>query len=113
MPPSACAQAAAVTTGMGGALTSNRKLDAQPRSPWPQALQHQRYPRVPLTATDQECRTSLVRTRRGKRTTLPFEVCVLISKQHPRAQHPRYFLGTDLSWLAPQSLPLYQKRWPM
>jgi hypothetical protein len=68
---------------------------------------------VPLTATDQECRTSLVRTRRGKRTTLPFEVCVLISKQHPRAQHPRYFLGTDLSWLAPQSLPLYQKRWPM
>jgi hypothetical protein len=98
---------------MGGALTSNRKLDDQKLSPWPQALQHQRYPRVPLTATDQRSRTYLMRTLRGKLTKLPFEVCVLISKQHPRDQHTQYFLGTDLSWSAPQILPLYQKRWPM
>jgi hypothetical protein len=98
---------------MGGALTSNRKLDDQQRSPWPQALQHQRYQRVPLTATGQRSRTSLVRTLRGKLTKLPFEVCVLISQQHPRDQHPQYFLGTALSLSAPQILPLYQKRRPM
>ena len=34
------------------AIKSNRKLDDQKLSQWPQALRHQRYQRVQLTATD-------------------------------------------------------------
>ena len=44
------------------AIKSNRKLDDQKLSQWPQALRHQRYQRVQLTATDQRQRTYLVRT---------------------------------------------------
>ena len=95
------------------AIKSNRKLDDQKLSQWPQALQHQRYQRVQLTATDQRSRTYLVRTLQGKLTKLPFEVCVLISKRHPRDKHPKYFLCTDLSLSAQQILPIYQKRWPI
>ena len=35
------------------AIKSNRKLDDQQFAQWPQALKHQRYQRVQLTATDQ------------------------------------------------------------
>ncbi len=80
------------------AIKSNRKLDDQPLAQWPQALQHQRYQRVQLTATDQRLRTYLVRTLQGKLTKLPFAVCVLISKRHHRDKRPKYFLCTDLSW---------------
>ena len=93
------------------AIKSNRKLDNQKLAQWPQALQHQRYQRVQLTATDQRSRTYLVRTLQGKLTKLPFAVCVLISKRHHRAKHPQYFLCTDLSLSAQQILPIYQKRW--
>ena len=95
------------------AIKSNRKLDDQKLSQWPQALQHQRYQRVQLTATDQRSRTYLVRTLQGKLTKLPFAVCVLISKRHPRDKHPKYFLCTDLTLSAQQILPIYQKRWPI
>jgi hypothetical protein len=95
------------------ALKSNRKLDNQKLAQWPQALQHQRYQRVQLTATDQRPRTYLVRTLQGKLTKLPFAVCVLISKRHHREKHPKYFLCTDLSLSAQQILPIYQKRWPI
>jgi len=95
------------------AIKSNRKLDDRKLSQWPQALQHQRYQRVPLTAPDQRSRTYLVRTLHGKLTKLPFPVCVLISKRHHRDKHPKYFLCTDLSLSAQQILPIYQKRWPI
>jgi Transposase DDE domain len=95
------------------AIKSNRKLDNQKLAQWPQALQHQRYQRVQLTATDQRPRTYLVRTLQGKLTKLPFAVCVLISKRHHRDKHPKYFLCTDLSLSAQQILPIYQKRWPI
>jgi Transposase DDE domain len=95
------------------AIKSNRKLDDKKLSQWPQALRHQRYQRVQLTATDQRPRTYLVRTRRGKLSKLPCEVCVLISQRHHRDQHPKYFLCTDLSLTAQQILPIYQKRWPI
>jgi len=95
------------------AIKSNRKLDDQKLSQWPQTLQHQRYQRVQLTATDQRSRTYLVRTLQGKLTKLPFEVCVLISKRHHRDKRPKYFLCTDLSLSAQQILPIYQKRWPI
>src|SRR5438105_3025371 len=38
------------------AIKSNRKLDDKKRSTWPQALKHQRYQRVQLTAPDQRQR---------------------------------------------------------
>jgi hypothetical protein len=95
------------------AIKSNRMLDDKKLSQWPQALRHQRYQRVQLTATDQRQRTYLVRTLRGKLNTLPFEVCVLISQRHHRDKHPKYFLCTDLALSAQQILPIYQKRWPI
>jgi Transposase DDE domain len=95
------------------AIKSNRKLDDQKLSQWPQALRHQRYQRIQLTATDQRQRTYLVRTLQGKLNTLPFEVCVLISQRHHRDKHPKYFLCTDLSLSAQQILSIYQKRWPI
>ena len=95
------------------AIKSNRKLDDKKLSQWPQALRHQRYQRVQLTATDQRPRTYLVRTLRGKLSKLPCEVCVLSSQRHHRDQHPKYFLCTELSLTAQQILPIYQKRWPI
>jgi len=95
------------------AIKSHRQLDDKKLSPWPQALRHQRYQRVPRTATDQRQRTSLVRTRQGKLTTLPCAVCVLISQRHPRDKHPQYFLCTNRALSAQQRLSLYQKRWPL
>jgi hypothetical protein len=95
------------------AITSNRKLDDQKRAQWPQALQHQRYQRVQLTATDQRPRTSLVRTLQGQLTKLPFTVCVLISTRHHRDTHPKYVLCTDLALSAQHILPISQKRWPI
>jgi hypothetical protein len=95
------------------AIKSNRMLDDQKLSQWSQALRHQRYQRVQLTATDGRQRSYLVRSLQGRLTHLSFDVCVLISKRHPRDKHPKYFLCTDLSLSAQQILSLYQKRWPI
>ena len=95
------------------AIKSNRKLDDQKLAQWPQALRHQRYQRVQLTATDGRQRLSLVRPVQGRLHHLSFDVCVLISKRHPRDKHPKYFLCTDLSLSAQQILSIYQKRWPV
>ena len=95
------------------AITSNRKLDDQKLSQWPQALRHQRYQHVQLTATDGRQRPYLVRPLQGRLTHLSFDVCVLISKRHHRDKHPKYFLCTDLSLSAQQILSIYQKRWPV
>jgi hypothetical protein len=95
------------------AIKSNRTLDDKKLSQWPQALRHQRYQRVQRTATGGRQRTYLVRTLQGKLTKLPFAVCVLISQRHHRDKHPKYFLCTALALSAQQSLPIYQKRWPI
>jgi hypothetical protein len=95
------------------AIKSNRTLDDQKLSQWSQALRHQRYQRVQLTATDGRQRSYLVRPLQGKLKHLSFEVCVLISKRHPRDKHPQYFLCTDLALPAQHILSLYQKRWPI
>jgi hypothetical protein len=95
------------------AIKSNRKLDDQKLSQWPQALRHQRYQRVQLTATDGRQRPYLVRPLQGRLNHLSFDVCVLISKRHQRDKHPKYFLCTDLSLSAQQILSIYQKRWPV
>ena len=95
------------------AIKSNRKLGDKKLTTWPQALRHQRYQRVLLTATDGRHRTYLVRTLQGKLNKLSFEVCVLISKRHHRDKRPKYFLCTDLELSALEILPIYQKRWPI
>jgi Transposase DDE domain len=95
------------------AIKSNRTLADKKLSQWPQALRHQRYQRVQLTAPDQRPRTYLVRTLQGKLSRLSFDVCVLISQRHPRDKRPKYFLCTDLSLSAQEILPIYQKRWPI
>ena len=95
------------------ALKSNRKLDDQKLSQWSQALRHQRYQRVQLTATDGRQRSYLVRPLQGRLNHLSFDVCVLISKRHVRDKHPKYFLCTDLTLSAQQILSIYQKRWPI
>src|SRR5207237_3642930 len=61
------------------AIKFNRKLDDQKLSQWPQALKHQRYQRVQLTATDGRQRLSLVRPVQWRLNPLSFDVCVLIS----------------------------------
>ncbi len=48
------------------AIKSNRKLDDQKLSQWPQALRHQRYQHVQLTATDGRQRPYLVRPLQGE-----------------------------------------------
>jgi hypothetical protein len=68
---------------------------------------------VPLTATDQRPRTSLVRTLRGKLSKWPGEVCGLSRQRPHREQHPQYFLCTELSLTAQQILPISPKRWPI
>ena len=78
------------------AIKSNRKLDNKQLSQWPQALRHQRYQRVQLTATDGRQRPYLVRPLPRRLNHLSFDVCVLISKRHHRDTHPKYFLCTDL-----------------
>jgi hypothetical protein len=89
-------------------MLANQKL-----AQWSQALRHQRYQRVQLTAADGRQRSYLVRPLQGKLNHLSFEVCVLISKRHPRDKRPKYFLCTDLALSAQQILSMYQKRWPV
>lgn len=95
------------------AIKSNRLFDHQKLSHWSQALPHQRYQRVQLSATDGRQRLYLVRSRQGRLTHLSFDVWVLISKRHPRDTHPQYFLCTDLALSAQHILSIYQKRWPV
>ena len=95
------------------AIKSKRQLDAQKLSQWSQALRHQRYQRVQLTATNGRQRSYLVRPLQGKLNHLSFDVSVLISKRHSRDKHPKYFLCTDLALSAQQILSIYQKRWPI
>jgi Transposase DDE domain len=95
------------------AIKANRKLDDQKLSQWPQALRHQRYQRVQLTATDGRQRLSLVRPVQGRLPPLSFDVGGLISKRHPRDKHPKYVLCTDLALSAQHILSIYHKRWPV
>jgi hypothetical protein len=93
-------------------LKSNRCLNGQKVSQWNKALQHQRYERVSVAAADGSIRTYFVRTVHGRLNEVPFEVCVFISKRHPRSKSPAYFLCTDLALTAQAGLVRYGDRWP-
>lgn len=95
------------------AIKSNRCLNGTPLHQLNAQLKHQRTTSVEVHATDGTAKTYQVRAVRGYLKEFPFEVCVLISRRHPRDKHPKYFLCTDLS-LSPQTiLNWYQKRWSM
>jgi hypothetical protein len=94
------------------ALKSNRTLDDVQVNEWHQRFKGKRYTRVRVTVADKP-KTYYVRSLSGKIKNFPDKVCLLISKQHPRSNKPKYFLCTDLS-LSPQTvLAWYQKRWPI
>jgi hypothetical protein len=93
-------------------LKSNRCLNAKQLSQWHQDLRHTRYEPITLPAADGSSKTYFVRTLRGRLNEVPFEVCVLISKRHPRSKSPAYFLCTDLSLSAQEAMVWYQDRWP-
>ena len=95
------------------ALKSNRKLNGIRVDQWNQRLRHRRYTRVRVPAADGTSRTYLVRRVQGHLTDVPFKVCVLISKRHPRDKHPKYFLCTDLGLAAQTVLTWYGNRWPL
>jgi hypothetical protein len=95
------------------AIQSNRQFDHQQLSQWSQALQHQRYQRVQLSATDGRQRSYLVRPRQGRLKHLSFDVCGLISTRHPRDTHPKDLLCTALALSAQPSLSIDQQRWPV
>jgi hypothetical protein len=93
-------------------LKSNRCLNGQKVSQWNKELQHQRYERVSVPATDSSTRTYFVRTLSGRLNEVPFDICVFISKRHPRSKTPAYFLCTDLTLTAQAGLVRYGDRWP-
>jgi len=94
-------------------LKSNRCLNGKKLSQWNQDLRHTRYEQVSLPAADSSNKTYFVRSLTGRLNEVSFDVCVLISKRHPRSKSPAYFLCTDLSLSAQESLVWYQDRWPI
>jgi len=94
-------------------LKSNRCLNGQQLSQWHQDLRHKRYERATVPAADGSQTTYFVRSLRGRLNEVPFEVCVLISKRHPRSKSPAYFLCTDLALSAQEALAWYRDRWPV
>jgi hypothetical protein len=93
-------------------LKSNRCLNGKKVSQWQQELRHKRYERVTVPAADGSLKTYFVRTQQGRLNEVPFDVCVFISKRHPRSKAPAYFLCTDLTLTAQAGLVRYGDRWP-
>ena len=95
------------------AIKSNRTLNGLKLSVWNQRLKHMHYTRVEVSAATGKRTTFLTRRVRGKLNHVPFEVCVIISKRHPRDPRPKYYLSTDISLSASQILKRYLNRWPI
>lgn len=93
-------------------LKSNRDLNGKQLSQWHKDLRPTRYERAPVPAADGSRTTYFVRPLQGRLNQVPFEVCVLISKRHPRSKSPAYFLCTDLSLSAQEALVWDRDRWP-
>lgn len=92
-------------------LKSNRNLDGTPLKAWADALWHKRYGTVSLSAADGRETTYCVREHCGRLHGIPQPVCVYLCKRHPRDKSPAYFLSTDLTRTAQQSLRGYRGRW--
>jgi hypothetical protein len=92
-------------------VKANRRLDKQPMSARDAAQRHQRYCRVTTTAADGTESTYFVRSMTGRLHGVPFPICGLVSRRHPRDHFPVYFISTDLSLSPQQTLTYYSKRW--
>lgn len=93
------------------ALKYNRKLNGIRLDTHARTLKHQRYLPVTLTAADGNETSYWVRSLKGRLEDVPFDVCVWVSKRHPREKSPAYFLCTDLELKAQQGFQQYQQRW--
>jgi hypothetical protein len=96
------------------AIKSNRRLNGKRVDQHDHALKHQRYQPIELPAADTpRPRRYFVRTLCGQLEGVRERVCVLISRRHPGDQRPKYFLCTDLTLSAQETLRYYQRRWPV
>ena len=92
-------------------LKSNRKFSGQRLDQFGTTLQHKRYTRVRVTAADGNTTTYHVRDAVGRLSKVPFDVRVMFSKRHPRAQSWAYFASTDLARSVVETLRGYGGRW--
>lgn len=92
-------------------LKSNRNLDKTPLKELADAMWHQRYRLVSLPATDGRETTYCVRHCLGQLNGISELVRVYLCKRHPRDKSPAYFMSTDLTRTAQQSLRGYRGRW--
>ena len=93
------------------AVKYNRKLDGIRLDTHARTLKHQRYLPVTLTAADGNETSYWVRSLQGRLEDVPFDVCVWVSKRHPREKSPAYFLCTDLELEVQKGFQQYQQRW--
>ena len=94
-----------------GAIKSNRSLNDKKLSQWNKDLKHKHYDSVQLTSATGKKTTYLTRTITGRLKDVGFDVCVVISKRHPRDSQPKYYVCTDTSLSAAKILKRYSKRW--
>jgi hypothetical protein len=92
-------------------LKSNRNLDKTPLKELADAMWHQRYRLVSLPAADGRETTYRVRHCLGQLNGISELVRVYLCKRHPRDKSPAYFMSTDLTRTAQQSLRGYRGRW--
>jgi hypothetical protein len=93
-------------------LKSNRNLDGIPLKEMADAMWHQRYRTVSLPAADGRETSYRVRPCIGRLNGISGLVRVFLCKRHPREKKsPAYFMGTDLTRTAQQSLRGYRGRW--
>jgi IS4 transposase len=94
------------------AIKYNRTIDGIQVCVIDQNFRHKHYTKVEVKAAD---RTTTYYTRKvqGHLSDVPFPVCVIISRRHPRDKSPKYFLCTDLTLSAQTILNWYQRRWPI
>ncbi len=93
------------------AVKSNRKLNQKRIDQQACTLKHQRYMTVRTTAADGKRTTYWVRSLQGRLEDVPFDVCVWVSRRHPREKSPAYFLSTDLTLEVQQGFQWYTQRW--
>jgi Transposase DDE domain len=89
-----------------GALKANRHLNGQRLDVLDRSLRHTRYTMVSVAG-----HRYWVRRLEGKLSHVPFEVCVLVSRRHPGATSPAYYLCTDMTLEAQALLTGYTRRW--
>lgn len=92
-------------------LKSNRNLNGQRLDQHTDALRHQRYASVGVTAADGTTTTYLVRVLTGRLADVAFDVRVFASRRHYRDKRPAYFASTNLALTAEKALQGYGRRW--